>query len=192
MVNINISKNFFSEKKTSFVESDSPQSEQKTRPRCKTYTIYQTKQPAREFFTDLNGDTPILQQKYQRQQQQQQRRCEDCLRRNRLIELQREDLLRLYNQNKRLNHQLGSAVLKNRQHENEIEKLKEHLSEYQRTLRDLKQKMSSETKPDEEQEQDEEILTMDHLKRLRNEIQMYNRLVAAKDKSEQNELDSFF
>ena len=170
------------------IELESPQSEQKTRARCKTYTIYETKQPSAEFFTDRDGSIPVLKEKYRRQQRQ----CDDCLRRNRLLELQREDLLRLYNQNKRLNHQLGSAVLQNRQFKSEIEKLKENLSECRTNLHDLKKKILSQPKTEDEEEQNEEELTMDHLKRLRYEMQMYNRLVAAKDKSEQNPRDSFF
>ena len=150
--------------------------EQETRPRCNTYTIHQVKQPSARFFTDQNEHVPMVKEKYRKQ-------CEDCLRRNRLIDLQREDLLRLYNQNKRLNRQLGSVVLENRQYQQEIQRLKGQLKESQKNLNELQQKLSPESQLDEEEEEEDgEENPVDHIKRLRYEIEMYNRLVVAKEK----------
>ena len=76
-----------------------------------------------------------------------QQECEECLRRNRVIDLQRQDLIRISNQNKQLNHQLRSSILLNQQYESESQKLKHHLNkvnshlyEYQRNFDHLKQK----------------------------------------------------
>lgn len=161
----------------SLIESNSSPLEQETRPRCSTYTIQQVKQPSARFFTDRNGHVPMVKEKYRKQ-------CEDCLRRNRLIDLQREDLLRLYNQNKRLNHQLGSMVLQNRQYQQEIDRSKDQLKECQKNLHELQKKLSPDSQIDdnEEEEEDGEENPVDHIKRLRYEMQMYNRLVIAKEK----------
>jgi hypothetical protein len=66
----------------------------------------------------------------------------------------------------------------------------------------LKQKLIFEKKTnpkiddDDEQEEEQEDDTIDHIKRLRYEIHMYNRLVAAKEKqeakNEQNPINFLF
>ena len=186
-----------------------PSPDDMTRQRRDTYTIFKVKQPSDLFFTDrkpeLNQHNSLLEEKYK-----QQKECEKCIRSNRIINLQRQDLIRLYNQNKQLNHQLHSSILLNHQYKNDIERLKHHLTkvnshlyQYQTNFDDLKQKILSDKKThpkideeeeeeEEEEERDEEDITIDHIKRLRYEIQMYNRIVAAKEKNEQKQIDLLF
>lgn len=188
----------------SFVEIDPsyyrPSKDINIRPRRDTYTLYEIKQSSDLFFTDQKSDS-ILEEKYAMQKQ-----CRQCLHRDRIIQLQRDDLTRLYQQNKKLNHQLRSSILLNRYYEDDIEKLKHHLKktnshlfDYQLNFDQLKQKILSDKnkyskKKDDEQvnqeeeEDDDEVeeeTTIDHIKRLRYEIQMYNRIVAAKEKEEE-------
>jgi len=166
-----------------------------TRQRRDTYTTFDVEHSSGPFFTDSkpneNATVSVLQEEYKKQQQ-----CEKCLRRDRIIHLQHQDLIRMHNQNKQLDHQLRSSILLNHQYENETQKLKHHLNkinshlyEYQMNYDHLKQKIISEKKTnpkidEDEDEQEHEDETIDHLKRLRYEIHMYNRLVAAKEKQE--------
>lgn len=117
----------------------------------------------------------MMKEKYREQ-------CEDCLRRNHLIDLQRDDLLLLYKQNKRLNQQLGSIVQQNRQYQQEIERMRGELKDCQKTIVKLQQNLAPESQTDEEEGEEEEEDPVDHVKRLRYEIKMYNRLVLAKEK----------
>lgn len=169
------------------------------RPRRDTYTTYEVKPRSGLFFTDRKSDEnhnkSFLKETYKKQNE-----CEECLQRDRIIYLQQQDLRRLYQQNKQLNKQLHSSILLNHQYENHIKTYKLHLtkvntnlSEYQINYDDLKQKILSDqktkTKIDEEQEEvdDDDNEPVDHIKRLRYEIQMYNRIVAAKEKQEKNQ-----
>jgi hypothetical protein len=201
---------FLSTKKIFFyLESDSARdtsSDNLTRPRRDTYTIYEVKQSSGPFFTDRkstqNRNTSILQEKYKKQQE-----CEECLRRDHIIHHERRDLQYLYNQNKKLTNQLRSYILLNHQYKDDIQKLKyhltkvnSHLNEYQINYDHLKQKIVYDKKPnpkiDEEEEEQDTQDDTDHIKRLRYEIQMYNRIVAAKqkqeEKTEQNQFDFLF
>ena len=173
------------------IESDcshfSPPTE-RDRPRRATYTIYEMKQPSSDgFFTERN----VYNERYSKEKP-----CAECYRRNRIIEHQKQDLSRLYEQNKLLKHELRSTISINQQYEHDLTKLKHHLNkvnshlyEYQTNFDGLKQKILSDKKKyskenhDDEHESEEET-TVDHIKRLRYEIQMYNRIVAAKEKEQ--------
>ena len=166
------------------------------RLRRDTFTTYQVKQSSGSFFTDRkphqNLTVPILQQKYKKQQE-----CQECIHREHIIRFERQKLLRLYDENKKLNEQLHSSTLLNQQYKDDIQKLKYHLAkvnshlyEYQINFDQLKQKIVSgkKTSPkitEDKEEEKEEDTTNDHLKRLRYEVQMYNRIVAAKQQQEQ-------
>jgi hypothetical protein len=162
------------------------------RRRRNTYTTFQVEQ---SFFTDRKANNPptgsVLQKKYSKQQ------CQKCRDRNDLVYIEHQ---RLENENKKLNEQLRSSVFLNHRYEEENDKLKHYLrklngnlSEYQMNFNQLKQKILSEkkisSKLDEENEQD-------HLKRLRYEVHMYNRIVAAKEQQEkqnqQKQIEFFF
>jgi hypothetical protein len=49
-----------------------------------------------------------------------------------------------------------------------------------------------EEEEEEQQQEDKQEVTSNHIKRLRYEIQMYNRIVAAKQKQEQKQIDYLF
>ncbi|CAF3445168.1 unnamed protein product [Rotaria sp. Silwood1] len=169
-------------------------SENVTRPRHDTFTTYQVTQPSELFFTEEKSNqitnVSVLQDEYKKQHE-----CQECIRRNHIIHIERQKCLRLYEENKKLNEQLRSSILRNNQYEKDIQKLKyhlttmnSHLDEYQTSFDQLKQKIVSEKKTTSkidkekqiETDEDKHDMTSDHLKRLRYEIQMYNRLVAAK------------
>jgi hypothetical protein len=123
-----------------------------------------------------------------------------------MIHLERQRLLRLYDENKKLNEQLRSSASLNQRYKDDIQKLRYHLTkvnshlyEYQINFDQLKQKIVSEKKTNpkiDEEKEDKQDMTIDHLKRLRYEVQMYNRIVAAKqhqeEKNEQKQIDFLF
>ncbi|CAF1303701.1 unnamed protein product [Adineta ricciae] len=162
------------------------------RARSETFTTYRVDQPSAAFFTYEKSKPPshisVLHEKYAKQHV-----CEACVHRDHIIHYERQRLLRLYEENKQLHEQLNSSRLLNQQYENDIEKLKihlrkvnSHLYEYHVTYDQLKQKIVEEKKQDEHEDKQES--TMEHLKRLRHEVNMYNRLVAAKQQHEQRRI----
>ncbi|CAF2981015.1 unnamed protein product [Rotaria sp. Silwood2] len=170
-----------------------------TRPRHDTFTTYQVTEPCELFFTEgksnQTANVSILQEEYKKQHG-----CQECIHRNHILPLERQKFLRLYEENKKLNEQLRASILRNHQYEEEIQKLKYHLTkinshlyEYQINFDQLKQKIVSEKKTNPkidkekqiETDEDKHNMTSDHLKRLRYEVQMYNRLVDAKQQQEQ-------
>jgi len=169
------------------------------RTRRDTFTTYQLKQPSASFFTDRNLNQSInisvLQDKYEKQQTPQ---CQECVHRDHIIHSERQHLLRLHDENRKLDEQLRSSILLNRQYENDNQKLKYHLTkmnsrlyEYHINFDQLKQTIISEKKTspkidEQKDEEDKQDTTIDHLKRLRYEVQMYKRIVAAKQKQEEN------
>ncbi|CAF0851391.1 unnamed protein product [Adineta steineri] len=175
------------------------------RRRRNTFVTYKIKQPPESFFTDGKShpnpnNISILQEKYAKQQQ-----CQECIQHKHIIHYERQRLLRLYDENRNLTEQLRSSVLLNRQYENDIFKLKEHLRivnshlyEYHINFDELKQKIESEKKTtpkiDEEvqEEEDKHDTTLEHIKRLRDEVHMYNRLVNAKQQEEQKKVNFLF
>jgi hypothetical protein len=112
--------------------------------------------------------------------------CQECLHREHMLHNEQQRLLDLSNENKKLIKQLRASISLNHQYQDENQKLKHHLTqlntrihEYQMNFEALKQKMVSEKKfkPKEDME-------IDHLKRLRHEVHVYNQFIAAKRKEE--------
>ncbi|CAF0980826.1 unnamed protein product [Adineta steineri] len=175
------------------------------RRRRNTFVTYKTKEPPESFFTDGKShpnpnNISILHEKYAKQQQ-----CQECIQHKHIVHYERQRLLRLYDENRNLTEQLRSSVLLNRQYENDIFKLKEHLRivnshlyEYHINFDELKQKIESEKKTtpkiDEEvqEEENKHDTTLEHIKRLRDEVHMYNRLVNAKQQEEQKKVNFLF
>ena len=88
-----------------------------------------------------------------------------------------------------LNHQYEEDIQRLKYH---ITKVNSHLYEYQINFDQLKQKIVSEKKIDQETKEDKQDMTTDHLKRLPYEVQMYNRILAAKQQQEHEQLDFIF
>lgn len=177
-------------------------SENTARERRDTYTTRNMNQPSDIAFIDrkfnYNKNTSVLQEIYKKQD-----RCQECVHRHQTIQYERQQRLYLYEENKRLTEQLRSSKQLNRQYEEDIQNLKYYLKrmnsylyEYQFNFDQLKQKIASDkkTNPKINEEKQVEIVEVkqdtiaDHLKRLRHEIDMYNRLVAAKQQQEQKNI----
>ncbi|UJR30178.1 hypothetical protein I4U23_017718 [Adineta vaga] len=167
-------------------------SEPINRNRSETFTTYQVKELSDSFFTLGKTNQPannsLLLETYTKQQI-----CQQCIHRDRIIHYERQRLLRLYDENKQLHEQLNSSLLLNHQYETDIQNMKHHLKkvnghlyDYRLNYDQLKQKLMSENKRDEEkiEHEDKQESTMEHLKRLRYEVNMYNRLIAAKQQQE--------
>ncbi|CAF3529212.1 unnamed protein product [Rotaria socialis] len=163
-----------------------------------TFTIYEMTQPSGLLFTDKkfshNGNVSVLQENYRKQKE-----CQECIRRYHKLLFEHQQSIRLYEENKKINEQLRLSVLLNHQYKEDIQRLKyylrkmnSHLCDYQINFKQLQQKIVSEKKINEEKkveiDDDDQDMTIDHLKRLQYEIQMYNRLVAAKQEKEEKEL----
>ena len=130
---------------------------------------------------------------------QKQRLCKECPHRHYLLQVEHERLQRLYNENKKLHEQLRSSLSLSRHYKDENYRLKDHLIkinahlyQYQLNIDQLKQEIHSEKKTSPkiqiEDSADEQQRRLEHLKRLRYEIEMYNRLTAAKEKQEEKQI----
>ncbi|CAF1493056.1 unnamed protein product [Rotaria magnacalcarata] len=174
------------------------------RERSDICTTYEMTQPSGLLFTDKkisnNGNVSVLQENYRKQKE-----CQECIRRYHKLLFERQQTIRLYEENKKLNEQLRLSVLLNHQYKEDIQQLKyylrkmnSHLCDYQINFNQLQQKIVSQKtinlKINEEKkveiDDDEQDMTIDHLKRLQYEIQMYNRLVAAKQEQEEKRLQN--
>lgn len=172
------------------------------RQRRDTFTTYQLQKPSESFFTDRKSNSTanvaFLEEKYAKQQQ-----CQECIRRHHIINYQRRHIAQLYDENKKITEQLRSSIMANDKYEQDIErlnyhlrKMNTHLYQYQINLDHLKQKNTPDKKtspkigrePEVITNDDESVLTNDHLKRLRYEVEMYNRIVAAKQHKEEKNL----
>jgi hypothetical protein len=163
------------------------------RARGETFTTYQLNQPSQSFFTAGKSKQLVnVSMHHPADKLTKQPHCQECIHRDRIIQYDRQRLLRLYDENRQLHEQLRSSASLTRQYENDIQKMKQHLKkvnaqlyEYHLSYDQLKQTIALEKKRDEEkEEEDKQQATMEHLKRLRYEVDMYNRLVAAKQQQE--------
>jgi hypothetical protein len=105
----------------------------KRRSTCVTYQIQ-----SQPVFTEKSRQTQL---------------CQECLRRENLIQTEHQNLLRIQKENKNLSEQFRSLILLNQQYEEEnirlkqyLTKLNTHLQEYQMNFNLLRQKMISEKK----------------------------------------------
>ena len=174
-------------------------------------TTYPIRQPLESLPVDRRAlkshSVSVLQSKFENQQP-----CQECLRRDRLYYVEHQRLVRFYHENKKIYEELRASVALNRQYEEENRRLKSHVAklnaqlyEFQMNFDQVKQKSSSKKKTtskfdarkaeideheddDDDDDDDKEEATTDHIKRLRHEVQMYNRLVTAKQHQQEEKL----
>jgi hypothetical protein len=172
-------------------------------------TTHPTRQPLESLPIDRKAlkshSVSVLQDKFEKQQP-----CQECLRRDRLYYIEHERLVRFYHENRKIYEELRASVALNRQYEQENRRVKSHVAklnsqlyEFQMNSDQVKQRSPSKKKTtskfdakkaqidDEEEDDDdkeEEEATTDHIKRLRHEVQMYNRLVTAKQQQQEEKL----
>jgi hypothetical protein len=139
-------------------------------------------QPAESFLSKKqampNESLSYLEEKYAKQKP-----CRDCSRRAYLLQVEQQRLDRVSHDNQKLHSQIRSSIALNRHYADENRRLKSHLDkinthlyQYQQNFDRLKQKIVSHPKSEEEQ------IHVDHLQRLRHEVEIYNRHVAGKDR----------
>ena len=122
--------------------------------------------------------------------------CEQCQELEYLLQVEQQRVEIFQHENQKLIHQLRKSIQQNYEYEYEneqlrsrLKKMNSHLYQHQRNFDGLKQKIAVEKKTNpkliEENDEDQQEKTSEHLKRLRYEVQMYNRLVAAKENEEE-------
>lgn len=141
------------------------------------------RRPAESFLSKKrampNETLSYLQENYAKQKQ-----CRECSRRAYLLHVEQQRLDRVSHDNQKLHEQIRSSIALNRHYAEENRRLKSHLDkinthlyQYQQNFDQLKQKLGTHPKS-EEQEQSH----VDHFQRLRHEVEIYNRHVADKDR----------
>ncbi len=154
------------------------------RRRSSTFITYQIQQPSKSesFFTEESIHF------------KQKQFCQECLRRENLLQNEHQRLLRIHNENRKLSEQLRSTILLNHKYQEENSRLKQHLTkigihlrEYQMNYDLLKQQILSEKNNKLKQNIDD-----DQLKRLRHELHVYNQVIIDKQKKEQKQIDYHF
>lgn len=120
--------------------------------------------------------------------------CQECLRREKLLQTEHENFSQLQKENKKLSEQIHSLNLIHQQYQDENNRLKQHLTkmnfhlhEYQIHLNLLKQKIISDKNI-----QNKQNLEDQHLRRLRHEVQVYNQVIAEKRKEEEKQIDYYY
>jgi hypothetical protein len=106
--------------------------------------------------------------------------CQECLRRENLLQDENRQLVRAYEGNRKLSEQLRSSVILNRQYQEENEKLKQHLTKMNILLQESQMNFDLLKRNRVKQEFEDE-----QIKRLRHEIQVYNQFILTKRKEEQ-------
>ena len=106
--------------------------------------------------------------------------CQECLRRENLLQDENRQLVRAYEENRKLSEQLRSSVILNRQYQEENEKLKQHLTKMNALLQESRMNFDLLKRNRVKQEFEDE-----QIKRLRHEIQVYNQFILTKRKEEQ-------
>jgi hypothetical protein len=153
------------------------------RRRSATFITYQIQQPSESerFFTDTRINP------------NQRQLCQECLRRENLLQNEHQRLLRIQKENRQLSEQLHLSVLLNDQYQEEIIRLKQHLTklsihlqEYQMNFQLLQEKILPEKPTKSKQDID-----IDQLKRLRLELHVYNQVIANKRNEEQKQINYF-
>ena len=144
-----------------------------------------TRPPAESFLSEQRAmgaeSVSYLQENYERQRQ-----CRECSRRAHLLHVEQQRLQRASRENQKLHEQIRSSIALNRHYADEnrrlkahLDKINTHLYQYQLNFDQLKQKIQTNPK-----NEDEEQMHVDHFQRLRHEVEMYNRHVAAKDRDD--------
>lgn len=116
--------------------------------------------------------------------------CDDCFRRENLLRDKTQRILNLEREKRKLNEQVRSSFLVQRRYQEENQKLKEHFQRLVVSLRQNEKKiLLLEEKIRVERSSSRDI---DHFRRLRHELDLYNQIVDAKRRDEQEKLQNFF
>lgn len=154
------------------------------RKRSSTFVTYQV-QPRIEsesYFTVKRIDS------------KQNQLCQECLRRENLLQNEHENFLRIEKENKKLSEQIRSLNLANQQYQEENSRLKQYLTKRNFHLREnqinfglFKQKTIAEKNHQTKQEIEDTQLRI-----LRHEIQVYQQVITEKRREKQKEIDYFY
>lgn len=109
--------------------------------------------------------------------------CHECRRRENLLRSERERIVHVYNENRKLTEQLRSAAIVNHHYHEENGKLKLHLSKINAQMKESQLKLDLLKR-----QQDPRG---DQIQRLRRELHIYNEVVAAKEQEEQERFDYY-
>ena len=116
--------------------------------------------------------------------------CQKCVRYEEVLRERNQRLINFEEQNRKINGELRSMTLKNRQFQEENFHLKRRLQRLTLYLRQYEEKL--EVFKGKKQIQTKSQSDADHLRRLRHEVQSYNQAIAARQQQEERRFSHLY